>query len=158
MTPQPNRKNNTQKEPLTRLFLLCQLKFESLIPALLRRAFQLLGLHDELLDGVLLLQLRQNAVDELGQLRVPLLDGDGVAVTGIRDVEIHSGQILLGVREGQQRYKRQQLSNRFFHDVLSPSRFQPERLFPQGLVEEGRSGSGLAHDQLSFCPVFRAPA
>ena len=47
---------------------------------------------------------------------------------------------------------------RFFHDVLSPSRFQPERLFPQCLVEEGRSGSGLAHDQLSFCPVFRAPA
>ena len=77
--------------PLTRLFLLCQLKFESLIPALLRRAFQLLGLHDELLDGVLLLQLRQNTVDELGQLRVPLLDGDGVAVTSLRDVEIHGG-------------------------------------------------------------------
>ena len=73
-------------------------------------------------------------------------------------MEILSGQILLGVCEGQQRYKRQQQSNRFFHDVLSPSRFQPERLFPQGLVEEGRSGSGLAHDQLSFCPVFRAPA
>lgn len=67
-------------------------------------------------------------------------------------MEVLSGQILLGVREGQQQ------SNRFFHDVLSPSRFQPERLFPQGLVEEGRSGSGLAHDQLSFCPVFRAPA
>ena len=85
-------------------------------------------------------------------------DSDGSASTGARDMEILSGQILLGVREGQQRYKRQQQSNRFFHDVLSPSRFQPERLFPQGLVEEGRSGSGLAHDQLSFCPVFRAPA
>ena len=86
-----------------------------------------------------------------------LLDSAGSAATGVRDMEILSGQILLGVRVGQQCYKRQQQSNRFFHDVLSP-RFQPECLFPQGLVEEGRSGSGLAHDQLSFCPVFRTPA
>ena len=93
-----------------------------------------------------------------GPPRFSLLDSAGSASTGARDMEILSGQIFLGVRVGQQRYKRQQQSNRFFHDVLSPSRFQPERLFPQGLVEEGRSGSGLAHDQLSFCPVFRAPA
>ena len=49
-----------------------------------------------------------------GPPRFSLLDSDGSASTGARDMEILSGQIFLGVRVGQQRYKHQQQSNRFF--------------------------------------------